>query len=85
MGQYPTCEGKTSIKIHFFVGTRALDHFWSGPNVFGIFYMKSYDDEIRCVGTLSDLEYDSPNLILNFAQGPFFGRGFPFTDCTKRP
>ena len=35
--------------------TRARDHFWRdmGANpVFGLFYLKSYDDEIWYVGTI---------------------------------
>ena len=38
----------------------------------GLFYLKSYDDEIWYVGTLSDLEYDCLNRILNFGLGPIF-------------
>ena len=61
--------------------TRARDHFWRdmGANpVFGLFYLKSYDDEIWYVGTLCDLEYECPNRIskapvLLPAEG-----GFPF-------
>ena len=63
--------------------TRARDHFWRdmGANpVFGLFYLKSYDDEIWYVGTLCDLEYECPNRISIFgrkpvlwAQTPFFG------------
>ena len=57
--------------------TRARDHFWRdmGANpVFGLFYLKSYDDEIWYVGTLCDLEYECPNRISIFGLGPFFCR-----------
>ena len=44
---------------------------------FSLFYLKSYDDEIWYVGTLSDLEYDCLNRILNFGLGSFLVRSLP--------
>ena len=51
---------------------------WAHTPFFGLFYLKSYDDEIWYVGTLCDLEYECPNRIskapvLLPAEG-----GFPF-------
>ena len=51
---------------------------WAQTPFFGLFYLKSYDDEIWYVGTLCDLEYECPNRIskapvLLPAEG-----GFPF-------
>merc|ERR1739844_218549 len=53
---------------------------WAQTPFFGLFYLKSYDDEIWYVDTLCDLEYECPNLISIFgrkpaiwAQTPFFG------------
>ena len=36
---------------------------WAHTPFFGLFYLKSYDDEIWYVGTLCDLEYECPNRI----------------------
>ena len=41
-----------------------------------LFYLKSQNDEIWYVGTLSDLEYDCPNRILNFGRFSIFGAFF---------
>ena len=58
---------------------------WAHTPFFGLFYLKSYDDEIWYVGTLCDLEYECLNRISIFgrkpvlwAQTPFFGAHTPF-------
>ena len=77
--------------------TRACDYFWrdmgAKPVFFGLFYLKSYDDEIWYVGTLYDLEYECTNRISIFgrkpvlwAVNPFYGRKPRFSDflvCSK--
>ena len=45
---------------------------WAQTPFFGLFYLKSYDDEIWYVGTLCDLEYECPNRISIFGLGPYF-------------
>ena len=59
---------------------------WAQTPFFGLFYLKSYDDEIWYVGTLCDLEYECPNRISIFGLGPFFWREPRFSDflvCSK--
>ena len=53
---------------------------WAHTPFFGLFYLKSYDDEIWYVGTLCDLEYECPNRISIFGLGPFFWREPRFSD-----
>ena len=53
---------------------------WAQTPFFGLFYLKSYDDEIWYVGTLCDLEYECPNRISIFGLGPFFWREPRFSD-----
>ena len=43
---------------------------WAQTPFFGLFYLKSYDDEIWYVGALCDLEYECPNGISIFDLGP---------------
>ena len=44
---------------------------WAQTPFFGLFYLKSYEDEIWYVGTLCDLGYECPNQISIFGLGPF--------------
>ena len=53
---------------------------WAQTPFFGLFYLKSYDDEILYVGTQCDLEYECPNRISIFGLGPFFWREPRFSD-----
>merc|ERR1712218_210302 len=82
LAHYQTCEIIKCFKNRFLVPGRVIifGAIWAQTPFFGLFYLKSYDDEILYVGTLCDLEYECPNLISIFgrkpvlwAQTPFFG------------
>ena len=47
-------------------------HFWRKPRFFGLFYLKSYNDEIWYVGTLCDLENECRPWAFLWARTPFF-------------
>ena len=77
---HPTCEIIKCFKNRLLVPGRViiLARYGRNPRFFGLFYLKSYDDEIWYVGTLYDLEYEYTNRISIFGRKPVLWAQNPF-------
>merc|ERR1712218_376109 len=82
LAHYQTCEIIKCFKNRCLVPGRVIIFgvMWAQTPFFGLFYLKSYDDDIWYVGTLCDLEYECRNRISIFGLGPFFWRESRFSD-----